>query len=113
VQVPASTNETRPLDELIVQTDVVELEYDLVPLPSPADAVEVMVGFVAALKAYGLPAYDDELIVNVRDVGVVTVIVMEADVEAEYVEFPASSARTLHEPVFVESAVKVEPEIEQ
>jgi hypothetical protein len=38
---------------------------------------------------------------------------MEADVEAEYVEFPASSARTLHEPVFVESAVKVEPEIEQ
>jgi hypothetical protein len=56
VQVPASTNETRPLDELIVQTDVVELEYDLVPLPSPADAVEVMVGFVAALKAYGLPA---------------------------------------------------------
>lgn len=42
VQVPALTNVTSPLDELIVQTDVVELEYDLDP--PPAEAVEVIVG---------------------------------------------------------------------
>lgn len=83
VQVPASTKATSPLEELIVQTEVVELEYDLVPLPSAADAVEVIVGLVATLNAYGLPAYDDELIVSVRDVGVVTVIVIDADVDAE------------------------------
>jgi len=45
VQVPASTKVTTPDDELIVHTDVVELEYVLVP--APADAVEVMVGGVA------------------------------------------------------------------
>lgn len=51
VQVPASTNVTSPDDELIVHTDVVELEYDFVPLPSPADAVDVIVGFVPTLNA--------------------------------------------------------------
>ena len=51
VQVPASTNATSPDDELIVQTDVVELEYDFVPLPSAAEAVEVIVGLVAASNA--------------------------------------------------------------
>ena len=45
VQVPASTKVTTPDDELIVHTDVVELEYVLVP--APPDAVEVMVGGVA------------------------------------------------------------------
>jgi len=45
VQVPASTKVTTPDDELIVHTDVVELEYVLVP--APADAVEVIVGGVA------------------------------------------------------------------
>jgi len=45
VQVPASTKVTTPDDELIVHTDVVELEYVLVP--APADAVDVMVGGVA------------------------------------------------------------------
>ena len=51
VQVPASTNETRPEEASIVQTDVVELEYDFVPLPTPADGVEVIVGFVPASNA--------------------------------------------------------------
>lgn len=68
VHVPADTNETNPLEELMVQTDEVELEYDLVPLPTPSDTVDVMVGFVTTLNAYGLPAYDDEFIVNVREV---------------------------------------------
>jgi len=45
VQVPAVTNETTPVDELIVHTDVVVLEYVLVP--EPADAVLVRVGAVA------------------------------------------------------------------
>ncbi|NBO55094.1 MAG: hypothetical protein EBU84_11000 [Actinobacteria bacterium] len=49
VQVPASTNATSPLDELIVQIEVSELEYDFVP--TPLDAVEVMVGFVPTLNA--------------------------------------------------------------
>ena len=49
--VPISTNVTRPDEELIVHTDVVELEYDLVPLSSPTDAVEVIVGFVPTLNA--------------------------------------------------------------
>ena len=38
----------------MVHTEVSELEYDFVPLPSAADAVEVIVGFVAASKAYEL-----------------------------------------------------------
>lgn len=45
VQVPAVTNETTPVDELIVHTDVVVLEYVLVPVP--AEAVLVKVGAVA------------------------------------------------------------------
>lgn len=51
MQVPASTNETRPVEALIVQTEVVELEYDFVPLPSAALAVDVIVGFVATSNA--------------------------------------------------------------
>ena len=50
---------------------------------------------------------------NVREVGVVTVTVIVADDAAEYVESPASSARILHDPVFDESAVNVDPETEQ
>ena len=42
VHVPAATKVTAPLDESIVHTEVVELEY--VFEPPPADAVEVMVG---------------------------------------------------------------------
>jgi len=42
VHVPASTNATSPDDELIVHTEVVELEYDFVP--APADAVADIVG---------------------------------------------------------------------
>ena len=55
VHVPASTNATSPDDELMVHTDVVELVYDFVPLPTPADGVEVIVGLVPTLNAYGLP----------------------------------------------------------
>ena len=54
VQVPVSTNATSPVEELMVHTEVSELEYDFVPFPSAADAVEVIVGFVAASKAYEL-----------------------------------------------------------
>ena len=54
VQVPESTNATRPDEELMVHTEVSVLEYDFVPLPSAADAVEAIVGFVAASKAYEL-----------------------------------------------------------
>lgn len=40
-------------------------------------------------------------------------MVIAGEVAAEYVESPSSSARTVHEPVFVASAVNVDPEIEQ
>jgi hypothetical protein len=53
------------------------------------------------------------LIDNVRDCGADTVTVIVADVDDEYVESPASSARTLQDPVLEASAVSVEPEIEQ
>lgn len=82
MHVPASTNATRPDDELIVQIDVVELEYDFVPLPSPADAVDVIVGFVPALNAYDA-LYEPPSIDNVLDVNAVTVMVIAAEVEAE------------------------------
>lgn len=42
VQVPAATNVTTPDDELTVQIEFVELEYDFVPLP--ADGVDTIVG---------------------------------------------------------------------
>ena len=45
VQVPAVTNETTPVDELIVHTVAVVLEYVLEP--EPAEAVLVKVGAVA------------------------------------------------------------------
>ena len=76
VHVPVSTNATRPDDVFTVHIDVVELEYDFVPLP--AEAVEVIVGFVPAFNAYELE-YEPELMVkvlesavtvNVRDVAV-------------------------------------------
>ena len=42
VHVPVVTNATKPDDELIMHTDVSELEYDFVP--DPAEAVDVIVG---------------------------------------------------------------------
>ena len=67
VQVPASTKVTTPVEALIVQTDVVELEYCFVP--EPADAVEVIVGGVA------LPAYvalcEPASMVKVREIAVI------------------------------------------
>lgn len=67
VQVPASTNVTTPVDALIVQTDVVELEYVLVP--APADAVEVIVGGVAFPEYEAL--YDPASMVRVREIAVI------------------------------------------
>jgi hypothetical protein len=74
VQVPASTNVTTPVDALIVHTDVVELEYVLVP--APADAVEVIVGGVALPEYEAL--YDPASMVKVREMAV---IVKERELE--------------------------------
>jgi hypothetical protein len=52
VQVPAVTKATSPVLESMVHTDVSELEYDFVPLPTPALAVEVIVGLVPTSNAY-------------------------------------------------------------
>lgn len=67
VHVPASTKVTSPVEALIVQTDVVELEYCFVP--APADAVEVIVGGVA-LPAY-VALYEPASMVRVRDIAVI------------------------------------------
>ena len=48
VHVPALTNVTKPDDELIVHTDVVELEYDFDP--PPTDAVDVIVGSESSMS---------------------------------------------------------------
>lgn len=53
------------------------------------------------------------MIERVRTVRLVTSIVIADEVDAEYVEFPASSALTVHDPTFEALAVNVEPEIEQ
>ena len=67
VHVPASTKVTTPVDELIVHTEVVELENCFVP--APAEAVDVIVGGVA------LPAYEalnePASMVNVREMAVI------------------------------------------
>lgn len=81
VQVPASTKATKPVDELIVHIDVVELEYDFVPLPSPALAVEVIVGLVPALKAYE-EVYEPASIVRVLDVAAATVMSIVGELAA-------------------------------
>lgn len=112
MHVPASTKATRPVLELIVHTEVVELEYDFVPLPSPALAVDVIVGFVPAVNEY-VEVYEPASMVSVREVAVVTVISIVGELAALYVESPASFARIEHVPVFVASAVSVDPEIEQ
>ena len=51
--------------------------------------------------------------VSVRDVAVVTVMSIAGELAALYVESPPSFARIEQVPVFVASAVNVEPEIEQ
>jgi len=81
VHVPASTKATKPVDELIVQTEVVELEYDLVPLPSPALAVEVIVGFVPTLNAY-VDVYEPESIERVREVAAAMVMSIVGELAA-------------------------------
>jgi hypothetical protein len=51
--------------------------------------------------------------VNVREVGAVTVTVINAETAALYVDVPPSVALTVQVPVFVALAVSVEPEIVQ
>lgn len=80
VQIPESTNETRPVLELIVHTEVVELEYDLVPLPTPALSVEVIVGLVPTVNAY-VDVYEPASIDNVRGVADVTVIFRVGEID--------------------------------
>ena len=67
VQVPASTNVTTPFEAFIVHTDVVELEYVLVP--APADAVDVIVGGVALPEYEAL--YEPASMVSVREIAVI------------------------------------------
>ncbi len=69
VHVPEPTKVTKPEDELTVQTPVVELEYDFVPLTSPKFAVDVMVGGVA-LNEY-VDVYEPTSIVRLRESPVV------------------------------------------
>ena len=99
VQVPAATNVTTPEEELIVHTDVVELEYCFVP--EPAEAVDVMVGGVASPEYADV--YEPALIVNVREVAVIVkVLVFEfaaayprcATTDAVIEQLPASTKST-------------------
>lgn len=112
VHVPASTKATRPEEELMVHTEVVELEYDFVPLPTPALGVAVIVGLVPALKAY-VEVYEPASIVKVLEVSAVTFISIVGETDALYVASPPSVARTEQVPIFEALAVSVEPEIEQ
>ena len=73
VQVPAVTKVTTPVDVPIVQTEVVELEYDFEP--PPADAVEVIVGG-GSVSSYE-DEYDDASIVNVRLSSVIVKVLVE------------------------------------
>jgi hypothetical protein len=57
--------------------------------------------------------YEPASIVRVLDVAAATVMSIVGELAALYVESPSSVARIEHVPVFVASAVKVEPEIEQ
>jgi hypothetical protein len=51
--------------------------------------------------------------VNVREVAAFTVISIVGETDALYVTSPSSVARIEHVPTFVESAVRVDPEILQ
>ena len=82
VQVPASTNVTTPVEAFIVHTDVVELEYVLVP--APADAVDVIVGGVALPEYEAL--YEPASIVSVPASTNVTTPVDEFTVQTDVVE---------------------------
>ena len=94
VQVPVSTKLTTPLDELIVQIPVVELEYDLVPELFPTDAVADIVGGVAVIT------YDPEspLSVSVRE-ATVTEKLVEAVDAAAYPPPEVIDALIVHVPI--------------
>jgi hypothetical protein len=71
VQVPAAMNVTTPVDALMVQTEVVELEYDFVPLASVELFVDDVIVGGLAFKVYE-PEYELELIVSVREFAVIS-----------------------------------------
>lgn len=73
MHVPALTKVTWPVDVPMVQTDVVELEYDL--LPPPAEAVEVMVGG-ESVSSYDA-SYEDASIVSVRLFSVIVKVLVD------------------------------------
>ena len=57
--------------------------------------------------------YEPASMVKVREVGAVTVTVINPETAALYVDVPPSVALTVQVPVFVALAVSVEPEIVQ
>jgi hypothetical protein len=81
VHVPEDTKATSPEEELTVHTEVVELEYDLVPLLFPALAVEAIVGFVPASKAYE-DVYEPTSMVKVRAVAAAMVMSIVGELAA-------------------------------
>jgi len=107
VHVPASTNVTTPVEELIVHTEVVELENVL--LPAPALGVAVIVGG-ESLRAYvaALPERVSvrlaAVIVNVTAEAVAPAFAPSAVIEAPILQVPASTNVTTPE---AESMVQI------
>lgn len=108
VHVPVSTKVTTPEDELIVHTEVVELENVL--SPAPALGVAVMVGgvsfrtYVAACPAR-VRVRLAAVIVNVTAVAVAPAFAPSAVIDAPILQVPASTKVTT--PV-VESMVQID-----
>jgi hypothetical protein len=99
VQVPAETNATRPLEELMVQTLSVELEYDFVPVP--AEGVDVIVGGAATIvyvevndPASMVKALGARVTANEIGGAVARAYVPSAAIEAPIVQVPAATKAT-------------------
>ena len=105
VQVPAETNETTPVDELIVHTDAVVLEYVLVP--EPAEAVLVNVGAVA-YRLYDAE-YEPESIAIVREESIENEI--REDVAESYAPSLAIATRNVHVPAVTKATTPVDEPI--
>jgi hypothetical protein len=103
VQVPAVTKVTTPVDVPIVQTEVVELEYDFEP--PPADAVEVIVGG-GSVSSYE-DEYDDASIVNVRLSSVIVKVLVE-EVAVAYPDDAAILAEIEQLPVATKATTPLE-----
>lgn len=103
VQVPAVTKVTTPVDVPIVQTEVIELEYDFEP--PPADAVEVIVGG-GSVSSYE-DEYDDASIVNVRLSSVIVKVLVE-EVAVAYPDDAAILAEIEQLPVATKATTPLE-----